>query len=719
MDDRVEIPSLKFTAELDLKDETHDNYLDIALSGGDVYKVEFLLEDKSDFILISTAGRGDQSYMYFIPDAISTRGYKTIKISAMRGDGDYWIQNISTTNDPDFIEFPDHEIVDFEIKKMEIEIGEDEYSKIKAKRAQALELGILLTVDADYVPAVITADGKKDDIEIRLKGDWTDHLVGGKWSFRIKMDDESVWGMKKFSIHRPETRDGVSEYLVQTFYRDHGGIALRYDFIDVLINGEYMGVYGIEEFFDKRLVENAFFREGPIIKVNEDYLWERRAYYYGRIEDWDFGLDPDARYMDFDVFGINQTLESEMLTGYTAYAITELNKLMAGQVAVEDIFEIEQFAKYFAILDIFNSCHGNIWHNMRYYFNPVTAKMEPITFDELPKEGLCDSSSKRNDPLIAPFFKNADFSKLYIKYLDQYIDEYDTFLEKEAYNLARIQTIFQRDGIYYKDYTTHLDELHYFIDSTLFEDDYKFRIERVSDSKLAIKINKKGYMGIQMETVSYDGQPVNARFTDYQNRVAVIEYAQPTTYDDLSKFTVTYITLKDGITHTESVANPEFDLAFYTAGHIYGSHDKAGTPEQDYIHPPFAAALPGIAENEDIAFGVLTGDTVYELSATSYGNLKAAMEITGKPYYIAPGNHDLDGSGLFSANFGSTNQSFLRGNALFIILTPRANWELDAEQLAFLDQTLQENQDAVSSIFILTHAVVNIFNCIRMAFVYG
>ena len=37
------------------------------------------------------------------------------------------------------------------------------------------------------------------------------------------MDDESVWGMKKFSIHRPETRDGVSEYLVQTFYRDHGG----------------------------------------------------------------------------------------------------------------------------------------------------------------------------------------------------------------------------------------------------------------------------------------------------------------------------------------------------------------------------------------------------------------------------------------------------------------------------------------------------------------
>ena len=303
MDSRVELPSLKFTAELDLKDETHDNYLDIALSGGDVYKVEFLLEDKSDFILISTVGRGDQSYLYFIPESISARGYKTIKISAMRGDGDYWLQSISTANDPDFLEFPDHEIVDFEIKKIEIEIGEDEFSKIQAKRAQALELGILLTDEDDYIPAVIRGDGKRDDAEIRLKGDWTDHLVGGKWSFRVKMDKEPLWGMKKFSIHRPETRDGVSEYLVQTFYRDHGGIALRYDFIDVLINGEYMGVYGMEEFFDKRLVESSFYREGPIIKVNEDYLWERRAYYYGRIEDWDFGIDPAAAYMDFDVFG--------------------------------------------------------------------------------------------------------------------------------------------------------------------------------------------------------------------------------------------------------------------------------------------------------------------------------------------------------------------------------------------------------------------------------
>ena len=79
------------------------------------------------------------------------------------------------------------------------------------------------------------------------------------------------------------------------------------------------------------------------------------------------------------------------------------------------------------------------------------------------------------------------------------------------------------------------------------------------------------------------------------------------------------------------------------------------------------------------------------------------METTGKPYFIAPGNHDLDGSGLFSANFGPTYQSFVRGDALFIILTPRANWELDADQLAFLDRALRENEEDVSSIFIFTH----------------
>jgi len=445
-DQKIILPSQNFYSTLELKTETNDNYLDITLSGGDVFKVEFLLDDKSDFILISTIGNKENNYLYFIPNNITTRGYNKIRISPIRGDGDYWLQSINTYKDPDFNKFPTHVIVDFEIKKIEIEIEEDELAIIEEKRMEALQLGILLSEDDDYVPAIIYANGKKDDIEIRLKGDWAEHLQEKKWSFRIKMDDEFLWGMKKFSIQRPETRNGVAEYLIHAFYRNQGGAALRYEFVDVIINGEYWGVYALEEFFNKQMIENSLRREGPIIKPNEDYLWERWAYYFDK-------NSPHLNHIEFDVFGLNNTLEDETLSVQTGYAITLLNKLFLQEIEIEDVFDLDIYARYLASVDLFYACHGNTWHNMRYYFNPITAKLEPISFDEEPLFGLCLSSSKKNDPLINLLFDNEDFVSLYVHYLEKNIYAYDAFIEDEQEQLKQIEYIFRRDGVFFENFS--------------------------------------------------------------------------------------------------------------------------------------------------------------------------------------------------------------------------------------------------------------------------
>jgi len=290
-----------------------------------------------------------------------------------------------------------------------------------------------------------------------------------------------------------------------------------------------------------------------------------------------------------------------------------------------------------------------------------------------------------------------------VQYVRQFLEEYDSFMEKESENLQDIALIFERDDIYFEDFTTHLDELHYRISSTIDIKDYDFRLEQTSENQLLIKIDNPSYLKIQLNQILYDGGVVEARFTDNIDRIAIIQNQQPNAFDDLNKFSVVYTTLEDGEKHTKPVTPSQFEFAFYAAGHVYGSHDKAGTTQQDEIHPPFAAALPGIAENTQLSFGFLTGDTVYIPSQASYGNLKDAMALTAKPYYIAPGNHDLDGSGLFTENFGPIFQSFTQGNNLFIILTPRNDWELNNEQLSFLEKTLQEYQDQVSNIFIITH----------------
>ena len=45
-------------------------------------------------------------------------------------------------------------------------------------------------------------------------------------------------------------------------------VTLRFDFINVTLNGINMGIYAIEESIDKILVENNNYREGPVIKFN-------------------------------------------------------------------------------------------------------------------------------------------------------------------------------------------------------------------------------------------------------------------------------------------------------------------------------------------------------------------------------------------------------------------------------------------------------------------
>ena len=57
----------------------------------------------------------------------------------------------------------------------------------KAMRAQVLEVG-----EDDWVNGRLIQGGEEWPIELRLKGDWTDHLEGGKWSFRVKLKNGAV-----------------------------------------------------------------------------------------------------------------------------------------------------------------------------------------------------------------------------------------------------------------------------------------------------------------------------------------------------------------------------------------------------------------------------------------------------------------------------------------------------------------------------------------------
>ena len=150
------------------------------------------------------------------------------------------------------------------------------------KRDEALKVGILQTTDDDLVPATVALnDGTKMDADIRLKGDWVDHLKGDKWSFRIQLKgDDQVMGFRQFSIQTPETRNYLYEWAFHQNLIEENILTTRYHFVNVLLNGKLLGIYGIEEHFTGELIESQGRRQGVIIRFDEENLWDKWAYFF-------------------------------------------------------------------------------------------------------------------------------------------------------------------------------------------------------------------------------------------------------------------------------------------------------------------------------------------------------------------------------------------------------------------------------------------------------
>ncbi|MFC4635169.1 hypothetical protein ACFO3O_14755 [Dokdonia ponticola] len=299
-----------------------------------------------------------------------------------------------------------------QLEKIHFVVDQKAFNKIKAKRDDALSKGVLISEDDDMVDGRISLNNKEfQKVELRLKGDWTDHLKHeNKWSYRFIMKgDQTFKGMRKFSVQHPVVRNYLWEWLFNKAIKDQGIIGLRYDFADVHLTVENgstdteipMGIMAIEESFDKILIENNKKREGIILAFDESLLWKDRQ--KQRV----LGLEPTAqsrelhslRNAQIKVFNENKVLADPALLKQFETAKDLLEGLRQGKYMPSDVFDVEKLSMFLALSNLFGGYHGLIWHNLRFYYNPITSKLEPISFDS-------NSGTRLEKTLQYPMAKN-------------------------------------------------------------------------------------------------------------------------------------------------------------------------------------------------------------------------------------------------------------------------------------------------------------------------
>ncbi|MEJ2164113.1 MAG: CotH kinase family protein [Desulfobacterales bacterium] len=302
-------------------------------------------------------------------------------------------------------------------------------------------------------------DGKSTKVRIRLKGDITDHLKGEKWSLRVKVKGkDAIWGMRRFSLQAPERSGWGHEWVMYAWFKKEGLISLRYDYVELIINGKNMGIYTLEESFSKELIENNQRREGPILKWDESLLFDHEKASRGdMLDENDLFYAADVTSFTTKKLFTNESLRNNFLMGRNM-----LTALRSGQVKFSDVFDVERAAKTLAILDISNALHALRWKNCRFYFNPITNKLELIAYNaytESPivpiKENPVPLYAAHHQKLIRGgvyewldlFLSDKEFVKHYFAALDRFTSPgyLESFFHDISSDMERIQNAIFKD----------------------------------------------------------------------------------------------------------------------------------------------------------------------------------------------------------------------------------------------------------------------------------
>ncbi len=317
-----------------------------------------------------------------------------------------------------------------EKEKIVVDIKQEDFQRIAYQRERALVNGLHFPQPGDWVQAGIRNEQDSTPIKIRLKGTNSAHWKHKrKWSYSIRVRGEHTFrGMKRFTLQDPSARHFIYEWLFMEALKREGLLVSRVEFLNLTVNGDDHGVYALEEHYDRRLIENNALREGAIIGFNKDLAvlsWMRA------LQMSDFSPSIFTEGDSFWASSIEGSQIDTHVRGSAEFAqfqkaVTLLESFRRSEKSASEVFDIEQMAKLMAIRAFFGSLTFD-WRNMKFYFNPVTARLQPVDQEVHPGKlednwWLNDSNAEWHNDLIRFLFRDPNFYLRYISELKKVSD---------------------------------------------------------------------------------------------------------------------------------------------------------------------------------------------------------------------------------------------------------------------------------------------------------
>ena len=308
---------------------------------------------------------------------------------------------------------------------IELQVNDEGMAQLEAVVDSARRRGVIMPEGNDYVKAKFTVDGMEAKCKLRIKGKLSDHVQGAKWSFRvIAKGGGGFLGMKRFSLQHPGTRNYLCDWFYHQLSKGEGIVALRYGFCKVSLNGDDLGVYAYEEHFGPELLENNGRLKGPLVRFDPGLYWVHRL---NGME----GRDFEEAYADYqaaalDAFDSEELVNDPQQMRYFQQALALVNGFRRGELTAAQVFDLRKMAKRHAIIDLVGGHHSMDWSDVKFYFDPVAQRLEPVSYEsfsafpttKLAGAGKFSGKDNAGAELHDALFNDAGFFAAYVHELE-------------------------------------------------------------------------------------------------------------------------------------------------------------------------------------------------------------------------------------------------------------------------------------------------------------
>lgn len=277
------------------------------------------------------------------------------------------------------------------LQALHLTISDADMRTLEKARISAIKSGVLGPENKQYVQARMSDGDQKFDVKIRLKGMESDHWQGPlHWSFKVKTDQGPDGGT--FSLMHPARRYGKVEAQFHHELLNAGAHSLGYDFVHLFINEVDYGEYAFEESFGGDLSCIPGIDPGVVLKLDFDAyissgLYAKEDLKRSQNPGYEMDLDNDSllRHLPIKVYR-NPFQEQAYFDSISDVAAALFDDYRKERKPFKAVFDIELAMRAMNVMSSFNNLHPMVQHNLRFYYNPETERLELIPYDLEGKE---------------------------------------------------------------------------------------------------------------------------------------------------------------------------------------------------------------------------------------------------------------------------------------------------------------------------------------------